>query len=147
MTDIVTITKITANTEIAPKTKTSAMIKSQSKPIIDQHMATKYCVCNICGQKVEVVEINRHFCGAEKQVNCAYCSEILTSTRQLVEHLKNHVENITMFRCSKCSKLFSMKILIEYHQQSHKNPEKKKTSTEVSAKHTNTDHSGTGRLF
>lgn len=147
ITDIVHITKITPNTGIAPKTNSSAMTKLQSQAIMDQHMATNYCLCDICGQEVEMVEMNRHFCGTEKQVNCAYCSEILTSTSQLVQHLKSHVDNITMFRCSKCAKLFSMKILMEYHQRSHKKPEKRKTCTEVSANHTTADHSSTGRLF
>lgn len=123
--------KIESERNIAPVKKTSI----------------KYEHCSICDQKVEEVEMNRHFCGAEQQINCAYCSEILNSTKQLVEHLKSHDDNIRMFRCSKCSKSFSMEILTKYHQKSHKEHEKRIASAEISEKNTNADHSSTGRLF
>lgn len=121
---------------IEPERKIASMNKT----------SIKYEHCTICDRKVEEIEMALHFCGSEQQINCAYCPEILTSTKQLVEHLKSHNDNIKIFKCSKCSKSFSMKILMEYHQRSHKENEKRPASAEISAKYMSANHSNTGSL-
>lgn len=97
-------------------------MKLKSQHLLEAHSQTHYRYenCVVCDTKLEENEIKQHLCAATDHINCDYCEQKCTSTKQLVEHLKSHNDNIKIYKCSKCSESFSMEVLTKIHHRHHK---------------------------
>lgn len=79
--------------------------------------------CRICMKHFTKQHYKEHLCKGAS-IECEQCSRTFTSTMNLVYHLKAHKIQNT-HKCYKCARKYPMKLLLEFHKESHTNEEKK----------------------
>lgn len=76
--------------------------------------------CSMCHEKYYGKE---HICNGQPEIACGYCEQMHTSTSDLVKHLNDDHHQKTFYRCELCPKIYAMKILLQFHEKSHRNTE------------------------
>lgn len=73
-------------------------------------------LCEICLTTLTTKEFKQHLCQNET-IPCEYCTdEIFITTFELRKHLSNAHENLTFYKCTKCTLAFPMRRLLEIHE-------------------------------
>ncbi|XP_031635835.1 zinc finger protein 43-like isoform X2 [Contarinia nasturtii] len=75
--------------------------------------------CEVCQQSY-YPHVEDHIC--EKGINeicCDYCGKSFKSIVLILDHLIIHHHEKTFFECDKCPSIFSMALLLEFHQKKH----------------------------
>lgn len=76
--------------------------------------------CEVCWKKLSADDVQQHIClGHTKEIQCEYCSVVLSSTVELREHLSeaNH-PNTKMHKCETCTLEYPSALLLMFHQMS-----------------------------
>lgn len=80
--------------------------------------ASKKCV--ICCDRLTDVQLRFHLCrSGDKIISCEYCPQTFVSISSVMAHLEKEHRDQRIHKCLDCKKYFSMKILMEYHNQLH----------------------------
>lgn len=97
-------------------------LKSRSVRFIQIHMKVHHDAtphqCSICGMHFSKEHFDRHLCKG-RTIQCEYCTESFKTTLSLLEHLKQHKNQLVITSCSHCKMLAPMKILFEFHTRHH----------------------------
>lgn len=76
--------------------------------------------CVICRESLTDDQLRFHLCrSGDKIISCEYCSQTFVSISSVMSHLENDHRDQRIHKCLDCKKYFSMKILMEYHNQLH----------------------------
>lgn len=81
-------------------------------------------VCIVCRENVSKNEIYRHLCMAmmvcePRRKPCEHCGKQFSSTLNLLRHLDMAHMDKKIHKCDRCQQVFGMKLLMDYHMQSH----------------------------
>lgn len=89
---------------------------SADKPV-NNEMTGVLEMCSVC--QSYNLSSEYHICNGQEEISCEYCEESFTTTSSLVEHLNTHHAQKNFHKCDKCSNIFAMALLLEFHSKRH----------------------------
>lgn len=116
--------KITIEVQRKKIAELQAINKQQQKIIhrLRKEKAAKYNElkrCLVCRELFDSYEDDSHICNGDAQIECEYCELSFHSTSSLIEHLSIFHNEKNFHKCEKCSIVYSMAILLEFHKKRH----------------------------
>lgn len=96
---------------------------NNAKDHVKRHVQGRDKKCVVCNEMCTANELECHICGAEKSIQCEYCSESFDATVKLIRHIDTeHATEKILHRCGKCRLFFEMEHFRNVHQKQHKWP-------------------------
>lgn len=94
---------------------TAKLLEKHMQSHGEERKGPVFSTCTVCREYV----CEPHLCGEETQIDCAYCQQKYTSTKELITHLGIHSDDCKFYRCAECAKVFRMEFLLKNHEKYH----------------------------